>query len=381
MKLSDGTWGIQMINKKPIRVLHFFGIMNRGGAETFIMNVYRQISKDDIQFDFVVHTMEEGDYDSEILKLGGKIYKIPRFNGLNYNKYIKSLEKLFDNYSSKIIHCHIRSTASIILKVAKQYNYKTIAHSHSVSSGRGVKSLIKNFLQRKITKYSDINVACSQSAGEWLFKKSEFFILKNGIDLNKFGLNTDKRTILKKEMKLENSIVLGHVGRFSEVKNHEFLIDVFNEFYKLNKDAKLVLIGEGHLLVNMKKKANKMGLTDKIYFLGLKENIEDYLQIMDIFIFPSLYEGLGISVIEAQVSNIPTICSEKIPNEANITDLFYNLPLKENKDEWSKKIFEIHLKNKKNRLIMSEENIASIEKSGYNILESICFLENLYNKL
>ena len=212
----------------PIRIIQVFAQMNRGGAETMIMNLYRMIERSQIQFDFIVHTNEECAYDNEIRSLGGRIYRVPRYNGKNHFEYIKSWNKFFKTHPNyKIIHGHVRSTASIYLKIAKKFGLVTIAHSHSTSSGTGFSSIVKNILQYPIRNIADYLFACSEQSGEWLFgknasKRNNFVILKNSIDVKKFVFNERVRFEKRKELKIDDKFVIGHIGRFIPSKNHKF---------------------------------------------------------------------------------------------------------------------------------------------------------------
>lgn len=367
-----------MENNECIRILHVFGELNRGGAETMIMNLYRNIDRKNIQFDFIVHTENVCDYDEEIKKLGGKIYRIPRYRGKNHFEYKKAWEKFFSTHSEyKIIHGHVRSTASIYMKIAKKYNKITISHSHSISSGRGFSSLVKNILQYRIRYISDYLFACSKEAGIWLFgrksiNKDNFFIVKNSIQAEKFEYDLKTRDEIRKEFNIENRFVIGHIGRFHPSKNHEFLIDIFKEIYNINKKAILILVGEGDLKQLIIDKVKKLNLEENVLFLGGRSDINRILQGIDIFVFPSLYEGLGIVAIEAQASGLKTIVSNKIPKEAYITDLVEVVDLDEPTYEWARKINKYaHVHNRRS-------TFKDICNKGYNINETVRWIEKFY---
>lgn len=364
-----------------IRVLHVFGSLNRGGAETMIMNIYRNIDRKKIQFDFVIHSSKRCDYTEEILTMGGKIYSIPRFIGKNYFQYKKAWEKHFSEHTEhEIIHGHMRSTASIYLKIARKYRVKTIAHSHSTSNGVSISAIVKQIMQYSIRYNSDYLFACSQKAGEWLFGKKKFnksnsFIVNNAIPSKEYKFNLKKRDEMRKELGIEGKFVIGHVGRFCHPKNHDYLIKVFEWILDRDNNSVLLLIGDGELLSGIKKKVREKNIGEYVMFLGTRADVADLLQCMDVFVFPSTYEGLGIAVIEAQASSLPCVISNNIPEEAHITDLVKVLSLNQSPIEWAECILKI--KNDLSRNDMTEE----IGKSGYNISSTTEWLEQFYRDL
>lgn len=359
----------------PIRILHVLGIMNRGGAESFVMNLYRTIDRTKVQFDFVVHTNEEGAFDHEITSLGGHIYRVPKFNVKNIFTYQKAWDDLLKMLPHKIIHCHIRSTASIILKQAKKNNYITIAHSHSTSSGSGIQGMVKNALQSKINKYADYRFACGKEAGEWLFKGADFTVLENGIDLEKYLFNQSVRKMMRTELQVDQSFVIGHVARFSEVKNHKFLIDIFSSIKKKNNKAKLLLIGTGDLEDSIKEKVKSLDLESSVLFLGARDDVNHLLQAMDCFVFPSLFEGLPVSLVEAQTASLSVFASNTISAEAKLTNLVHFMSLNDSPDEWAKVILTEALPEDKRKMI---EVKSEIQSEGYDIIQTTNKLTDFY---
>lgn len=361
-----------------VRVLQVFGKLNRCGAETMVMNLYRNIDRSKVQFDFIVHTNEHCDYDDEISSLGGKIYRVPRYNGKNHFIYKKSWNEFFQKHTEyKIIHGHVRSTASIYLKIAKKHGLITISHSHSTSSGSGFSAIVKNLLQYSIRFTADYLFACSKSAGEWLFgkkacKKKNFFILNNSIDSAKFTYDKNVRIKKRKELKSEDKYIIGHIGRFHLEKNHNFLIDIFKEVYDKSDNLVLLLVGDGELRKSIKTKVKNLGLTNSVIFAGVREDIPELLQAMDVFLLPSLYEGLGIVAIEAQAAGLQTIVSETIPKEAYITDLIEKEYLSSSPTIWANRILKY-----KNGYVRKDRH-KEISNAGYDIKENSKVLENFY---
>ncbi|QUG40592.1 glycosyltransferase family 1 protein [Psychrobacillus sp. INOP01] len=363
---------------EPIRVLQVFAQMNRGGAETMIMNLYRNIDRSKIQFDFIVHTEEKCAFDDEIYKLGGKIFRVPAYKGKNHMNYVKSWRNFFEQQPEyNIIHGHVRSTAAIYLKIAKKYKLVTIAHSHSISSGTGLSAKVKDVIQYPIRNIADYLLACSKPAGEWLFgeiacKRNNFYILNNAIDTKKFVYSEKIRNGKRNEFPIKNKLVLGHVGRFNASKNHDFLIDIFKAVCDRNENAVLMLVGDGELRKTIEKKVNDLDLGEKVIFTGVREDIDELIQAMDMFVFPSLYEGLGIVLIEAQVSGLPCVVSDKIPKEAIITSNVEQVRLNNSPKIWSEVILT--------RLEGYERisPIVEIKNHGYDIEDSQRWLQKFY---
>ncbi|WP_226675668.1 glycosyltransferase family 1 protein [Rossellomorea aquimaris] len=363
----------------PNRILQVFALMNQGGAETMIMNFYRNIDRSKIQFDFLVHTQEECVYDKEIRALGGKIFYIPPYTGKNHFQYKMAWNNFFEEHPEyKIIHGHVRSTASIYLKIAKKYGLTTLAHSHSTSSGNGTSAIVKNILQYPIRYTADYLFACSKVAGEWLFgkrasKQGNFIVLNNAIETNRFAYNEGLRINKRRELKVENRFVVGHIGRFNTPKNHGFLIEIFKEIYILNPNAVLLLVGDGELKKTIEKKTYELGLNKNIIFTGVRSDIPELLHAMDVFLFPSLYEGLPVTLIEAQASGLKIFASNKITDEVAVTNLVHYCSLESTPFEWSKKIInEINEKNNRSR------RFSEVKRSNYDIERNAKWLENFY---
>lgn len=346
---------------KMKKVLHIVGTMNLGGQEAFIMNLYRNIDRSKVQFDFVVHSKEEGAYEEEIKKLGGKIYRITPISK-NVVKHCTEMKKILKNESYVAIHRHT-STAlvAIDLIIAKFLGVKKrIAHSHNTSTENAkIHKMFRPILNATV----NIKLACGEEAGEWLFgKRQEFIIVNNGIDIEKYKFNEKIRNDEIKKLNLDNAKVIGHIGRFSKQKNHDFLIDMFNEIIKKDKHFSLLLIGDGELKEKIQRKVKELNIEKNVKFLGARKDVNKILNAIDIIAFPSLYEGLPVTLIEAQTNGIPIIMSNTISNKVIYNDniLVENL---ENKETWVEKIVGNELKRTKisNKLIQ-EYDIKKIAK-------------------
>ena len=362
-----------------IRILHVFAMMDRGGAETMIMNLYRNIDRNKVQFDFVVHTQKKCAYDDEIRKLGGKIYSVPRYNGKNHFKYIKQWKKLLNKQEAyQIIHGHVRSTAFFYLNLARKNGIKTIIHSHSTTSGKGISAYIKNMYQVPIRFVADYFLACSKEAGHWLFGKKidtnrHYYILKNSINIDNFIFRPKSRDVIRRKLGLENKFVIGNIGRFNILKNHKFMVNIFYEAKKVRSNIILMLVGDGELKNTIKNKVKKLKIENSVIFIDNCSNVNEYLLAMDLFIFPSLNEGLGMVLIEAQASGLPCIVSNTIPHEACITDLVYKIDLDKISD-WIDKLVKFR---KVKRTIRKNE----IKESGYDAKDNAIWIQDFYKKI
>ncbi|WP_121610103.1 glycosyltransferase family 1 protein [Mesobacillus foraminis] len=362
---------------EPIRVLQVVTIMNRGGLETMLMNYYREIDRSKIQFDFMVNRLERGDYDDEIEGMGGRIYRMPPIRPGNYNSYFTLLDKFFEQHKEyKVVHAHINENSSFVLRSANKAGIPCrVSHSHLAGLPLDIKYPFRLYARLHLNKNANHFFACSDEAGEWLFgkefaKKQDIRIFKNAINCNEFKFNQDIRNKVRKELNIENKFVIGHVGRFNPQKNHSFLLDIFYEVYKKNNNAILLLVGQGDLINETKRKVEKLNLNHAVIFLGMRTDIADLMQSMDLFLFPSLYEGLGVVLIEAQASGIKCITSTGTPREADVTDSVEFLSLDLSAEDWAKQILETN----SNRNL----DIQRIKDRGYDVESNIEWLSNFY---
>lgn len=330
---------------KPLRVLHVFGKLDRGGAESRTMDIYRNIDRNKIQFDFIVHTQEECVFDSEIKQMGGRIFSVPRFNGKNLLQYCSVWDKIFIEHPEfSIIHGHMTNTAFIYLSVAKKHGVPVrIAHSRSASEENLFKKVLVILTRPILNKVVTNRFAVSKEAGKFVFGGKKYSegnvnIIKNAIDAGKFIYNPAIRKEMREELQVEDNFVIGHVGRFHYAKNHDFLIDVFAKILEKKSNTVLLLVGTGELEESIKQKARKMGVFNSIKFLGLRSDVERMMQAMDVFVFPSRYEGLPGVVLEAQASGLPCVISDTITDEVKITSLVDSLSLKLPITEWAQAV-------------------------------------------
>lgn len=360
---------------EPVRVLQVIGIMNRGGAETMIMNLYRNIDRSRVQFDFVEHTSERAVFDDEIEQLGGRIYHCPKFTVKNYFAYKKWWDEFFKTHGGdyKIVHGHIGSTAPIYLGVAKKYGKYTIAHSHSSGTDHSLKHFAYDILSYNTRNIADSFFACSKPAGQDRFgSKTEFQVLNNAIDTQQYIFSKSVRDEVRKELGLTNEFVLGHIGRFGKEKNHDFLIDIFAQIKKENPNAKLLLVGDGDEKNNIKNKVHQLQLDDSVIFTGVRSDVNRLLQAMDIFVFPSLFEGLPVTMVEAQASGLPCVISDKVPDECIITDNLVTVKnLSDSAEDWAE-----HILSRTNAVRTDTSD--QVKAHGFDISETSKWLEEFY---
>ncbi|MDO4945348.1 MAG: glycosyltransferase family 1 protein [Ruminococcus sp.] len=322
---------------EPIRVLHILQRMEAGGTQALLMNIYRKIDRTKVQFDFLVEYPEKQFYDDEITEMGGKIYYSTVREDFNVFKFMRQLKTILNEHPEyRIVHSHAFTIGYFCLKTAKKCGVPVrIAHSHSNETMHDIKWIPKLIMQKLYTIHATDLFACSEEAGKYLFKNRPFSVLKNAINSSKFVSDGRIREEVRNELGVNDNFVVGHVGRFHTSKNHSFLIDVFAQIKKKKTNAKLILIGSGDLEQNIRNKAERLSLTDSIVFLGNRADMERIYQAMDVFVFPSIFEGLGIVAIEAQAAGIPVICSEGLPPESNVTPLYKKLMLSYGAEKWA----------------------------------------------
>lgn len=361
-----------------IRILHMIGSLNIGGSQTMVLNLYRNINREKIQFDFIIDKPNELYFADEIIALGGKIFTFPGFTGKNVSTIRKKWDSFFIEHPEySILHTHIRSYASVYIPIAKKHGLRVISHSHSTSNGTGISSIVKAILQYPLRFQADYFFACSEQAGRWLFGKSivtnpKFCVIKNSIDPDKYKYNENLRNRYRELLGVGDCFLIGHVGRFDKPKNHIFLIDVFYEYAKKHDNAKLLLIGDGILKNQIVEKVKSLNLQDKVIMTGGVKNPYDYYSAMDYFVFPSLWEGLGMAVIEAQANGLNCMVSDTVPSEADLKcGLVRYKSLSENPQIWASEI------------LLSQENkritpLCELRKSGYDAIENAKKLEKTY---
>ncbi|OCT11039.1 glycosyl transferase family 1 [Paenibacillus pectinilyticus] len=364
----------------PIRILHVVVNMNRGGAETLLMNLYRNVDRTKIQFDFL--TCKAGAYDVEIRELGGVIHRIPYVTDIGHKRYIQALDQFFaDEANYKIVHAHMDKMSGFILRSAKKARIPIrIAHSHNTSSEGGLTAkAYKWFAGTFIASCATHFLACSNKAAQWLFasKRSKVMLLKNGIESDQFAYSPMVRKQIRRELQLSpDAYVIGHVGRFTHQKNHTYLLELFARMQQEKPDAVLVLVGDGPLREEIEQKAEALQLQHKVKFLGVRSDIAQLLQGFDMFVFPSLHEGLPVTLIEAQGAGLPCVISDEITEEVDMgIHLVDRLPLN-NQEVWIQRMKQVMASNGSRHI-----PALSLSNQGYDIRNTAAWTEGFYQSI
>lgn len=364
-----------------IRVLHSVSNMDRAGIETMLMNYYRHIDKTKVQFDFLCNKTKPGAYDSEIKKLGGNIYITPGLNPLKYNQYLRYMKQLFSAHPEyQIVHAHNGALGVYALHAAKVNNIPIrIFHAHGASINKDWKMPLKLFCKNRLKYNTNHKWTCGVEAarcyyGEDTVEKEEYLLIRNAIEVERFIFNNHLRCKLRKQYHLENKHVIGHVGRFMSQKNHIFLINLLYELCKTDKDIMLVLAGDGELMQEVKQHVEKLNLNNCVIFLGNVSKINELYQMFDVFILPSIWEGLPVVGIEAQAAGLPCVFSSNVTKEVAITDDCHFISLDAPMENWVNLVSSLYKTERKN-------NMTIITNAGYNIIIEAEKLQNKYIEL
>ncbi len=359
---------------EPIRVLHVLGGLGSGGTESLIINWYRNIDRNKVQFDFLVRS-PDNNYAQEISALGGRIFYTPSFPRHFIRNYIET-KKLLQRKQWDVIHVHGNAAMYMLpLKLAKKLGYPCrIMHSHNVQPQNPIFSLVHYYNRRKISKYATHLLACSDAAGKWMYQDNSFQIIHNAVEMGNFLFDEAARPAVRNELRIGDKLVLGHVGRFSTQKNHLFLLDIFEEVKKLHNDSVLMLVGDGELREAVEEKAKAMGIYDSVLFMGRRNDVGKLMSAMDLFVLPSLYEGLGNVLVEAQFNGLRCVVSEEAYNEeVQISSDLFRVSLKSGADLWAKQILAWGAASKDRQV-----DEPTLRASGYNILDVTASLEKIY---
>lgn len=364
------------MSKKKILFVHG-GTLEKAGTESYMMSVYHNIDKEKYSIDFLVFGNKEGYYDKEIEANGNTIYRLPMSLGeiVSKDSYFKIKREIKDA-KYDIVHSHMNALNYPILKLMQNLEIPVrISHSHGsrhfVTSAPII--AFKEKIKVRIPEVSNGLLSCSKVAGEFLYGDNPYTIINNGIDVDAYSYNETIRDNLRKELNVENKHVYGHVGRLNFQKNHSFLIDTFSYITKEDPDAVLLLVGEGELLPNLQKQVENLNIQDKVYFLGIREDVKDVLQAMDYFIMPSIFEGLPYVLVEAQASGLTCFAADTIDAQSKLIDNFYFLPL-DSPEKWANFILE-------HRDYIRTNTSAVIKELGFDEKVNVDYLTSIYDKL
>jgi len=366
-----------------IKIAQYVGVLGSGGIETFALNLFDHLDKSRFSVDFIVDSPKETRWDSHIISEGGikvSISQLDHKKARVYKKIYKifKLFSIFKNNSYKVAHIHISypSTLFYCLLAKKAGIPKVIAHSHSSSYGKATTLLkIESAISRALfLKSCDLVFADSEKAGSFMFGNYKAEVVRMGIDANKYIFDAQKREIIRKGLGIDlNTHVIGHVGRFAYAKNHSFLIDIFNEYLILHSDSILLLVGEGDLENDIKQKVEKFRIENNVIFCGFTNKVNDLMQAMDVFVLPSLSEGLGIVAIEAQASGLPAVLSAAVPKEAILLKSSYVVDIYATKSEWALCIKKAIMENTRDA-----SSVIHVKKAGYDIQSVTNHLQEIF---
>ncbi len=367
---------------EPIRVLHNIALMDTGGIETLVMNLYRHIDKERLLFDFLVHRPQEGFYEREIKEYGGKIYRTCPFNPLHLNQFKKECMQVFEEHPEyKVFHAH-QELSLWTLEYAHKMGIPTrICHSHNAKTVVNLKYFFFLYEKMFIKKHCTDMFMCSPPAGEWIFGKKAVREGKvkyiNGIiETEKFKYDETVRREMREELGVGDKLVIGHIGRFMQQKNHTFLLDIFSCIHKKNPNTVLVLCGNGRLEDDIKAKAKALGIENDIIYTGVKDyvNVQTcrLYQAFDIYLFPSLWEGLPLTGIEAQTAGLPILMSDVIADETIVTPNVTKFSLSSSAEQWADKALDI-LSNYKRK-----DGQPEVAKAGFDVRETADWLQEFY---
>lgn len=363
-----------------VRVLQVLHSMNRGGAENALMNYYRQLERHKVQFDFLLTDQGKCDFEDEILSLGGRVFRVPPLVMTHPMAYLRGVKQFILSHPEyKIVHSHTSSKSAIPLAIAKSCGVPVrISHSHSSQTERGLAGMIRDLLKLPLKKTANVYFSCGEQASVWLYGKrmtddGRVTIIRNVIDASKFRYNKETREKIRKELGIgPDTFVIGHVARFSDVKNHRFSVEILHEYLRINPDTILLLVGDGNERDNIMSHAKELNVADRVRMVGVVLNVYDYEQAMDAFILPSFYEGLPLSIIEAQVSGLPCYTTkDKVSNECSVTDLVNYLPLDSGAKFWADAIH-------KNSVTERIDRFDEVKAAGYDSVSAALKLENIY---
>lgn len=391
------------MNENKIYVLILITVMDRAGAETIMMNYLRNIDRDKIQIDFLINRQEKADYEEEIEQLGSRVYHMCPLYPLKFGRYKKEFKAFLREHPEyKIIHSHLEERSYFALKIAKQMGVPVrIVHAHSVPKRFDMKMPVRLYFRYKLKGVYTHRFACSEEPAKWLYgttqcvtleacrenkskaepaTESPVIIMKNAIDTKKFAFDEQARQKIRKSLHIkEDTLVVGHIGRFTYEKNHKFLIDIFNNVNKLNDNCMLLLIGGGkpkeevETKAEIVKKVRELGLENKVKFLGVRDDVNELMSAMDVLVMPSVSEGFPVTLVEAQAAGLRCIVSDVVPYQCNVTEEMQFMSLEQDAQEWANKTLSFCTLN-----LNAEEMNEKVKKAGFDIAENAKWLEEFY---
>ncbi|MFJ5759272.1 glycosyltransferase family 1 protein [Neobacillus sp. NPDC093182] len=369
------------MKNEPIRVLRVMGPVISGGVDIITMNYYRAVDKEKVQLDFIFDGYHDTPIDKEIEAMGGKIFKVEPYTTSMW-KSMKQVYRIIKENNYQIVHSHMNALSVFPLCAAKLAGAKVrIASNHSTATkGEAKKSMLKYLLRPLAKVFPTHYAACSKHAGQWLFGRrtcelGKVTFIKNAIDLNKYRFREEIRNAVRTELDITNEFVIGHAGRFAYQKNHSFLVEIFEEVVKEYPNSVLLLAGDGPLKPEIENMIKEKGLSEKVRFLGIRRDIDKLMQAMDVFLFPSFYEGLGNVITETQAVSTLSIVSEGVPEEVRYTEYVVGMNLSQPAIEWATEVLKYKDGYKR------RDTKLDMQKNGYDIEKAAASLVDYYTRL
>lgn len=363
---------------EPIRVLQVMASLDRGGAETVVVDWLRRIDREQVMFDFVVNDDQDGyAFEQTVLAMGCSIIRAPRFKVWNALPYALWWSRCLSRHPEwHIVHAHHTVPAFIYLAIARELGKVTIAHSHTAGRDRSLVGIARVLLIRPLRHIAQVRLACSRLAGDWMFgRHATTRVLYNGVELDRFAFDADRRRRVRQELGLTDTPVIGHVGSFSSPKNHARLLRIFAEVLAREPRARLILVGDGLLRPQIQADIASLGLEGRVVLTGVREDVPALLSAMDVLLFPSHFEGLPVTVVEAQASGLPCVVSDTVTTEVGLTDLVRFLALDEPDDIWADALLgACSAKHRRSR-------IDELREAGYDAAQVTNEIQDLYLEL
>lgn len=360
---------------KAIRVLQVMATLDRGGAESVVMDWLRRIDRERVVFDFVVNS-GSGPYalEAEARSLGGRIIRAPKFKLWNSLPYaVWWTRTLVRHPEWEVVHAHHTVPAFLYLSIARALGRKTIAHSHTAGGEPSVAGRARAALRWPLRYVASSHFACSRAAALWMFgERVDVPVVPNGIEVERFVLDSHARTRARIELGLEDAVVVGHVGSFRPPKNHSRLLRLFSAVLMREPRARLLLVGDGNLRGEIEDDIQSLGLRDSVVLMGVRDDIPTLLSTMDVLVFPSLYEGLPVTVVEAQATGLPCVVSKAVTPEVGLTDLVHFLSLDEPDDVWAVEVLQLASQSHR------ESRVKELREAGYDAAQVAKGLQELY---
>lgn len=377
-----------------IKILYGFnGLFHKGGTEAVILNILQFIDSSKFEIEILVHgtqsEFESNEIQNQLIASGVKLHRVtPRSISLKQN--LRDIRRILRENNYDIVHSHMDASGYFLLREAKKLNVKGLfAHSHNsdsglLKSGLSIKEaahyILVEFSKHRLRRIGNYFIGCSDLAGDWLFGKKivdseNYMMFRNAIDLRKFEFSESIREQYREKLNLNDKFVVGHIGRFEEQKNHSFLIDIFEQIRKLDQNSVLLLVGKGKLETDIKNKIDKLGISDRVIFLGVRDDITELLNAMDVLLFPSLYEGLPVVFVEAQANGLKIVASDTISKDSMLTNDIITLPLSQSSIEWAHKTIDFTGKKSRNN------NFKALRDQGFDMQSNVKELEKTYERM